>query len=180
MPTRNFQQGSFVAAEKLAPETLTKSHHPTQVSCAGCTIGCEHIYSVRGDGASIPDGVRLEYENLFALGPLCAIDDADTVLQASQRCDQLGLDSISAGGTIAFAMECAERGLIDAPWVRFGRAESLLKAIELIGQCDGLGDPFAEGNRRISRTIGQELISFALEVKGFEIPGYETIERCRQ
>ena len=80
-----------------------------------------------GDGQ-----VRLEYENLFALGPLCGIDDPEIVLAACKRCDELGLDTISAGGTIAFAMECAERGYIDEPWLRFGDGAALMRALELI------------------------------------------------
>ena len=70
----------------------------------------------------------LEYENLFALGPMCGVSEPDAVLAASARCDDLGIDTISAGGTIALAMECAQRGLIDAPWLRFGDAAALLRA----------------------------------------------------
>ena len=75
----------------------------------------------------------MEYENVFALGPLCGVSDPDDVFAASARCDELGLDTISAGGTIAWAMECAERGLIDAPWLRFGDGAALLRALDLIG-----------------------------------------------
>ena len=74
--------------------------------------------------------MRVEYESLFALGSLCGVGDADAVLRASQRCDELGLDTISAGGTIAFAMECVERGWLDEPWLTFGSGEALLRAIE--------------------------------------------------
>ena len=70
---------------------------------------------------------------LFALGPLCGVNDADAVIAASSRCDELGLDTISTGGTIAWAMECVEKGLIDAPWLRFGDADAMLRAIEEIG-----------------------------------------------
>jgi len=104
LPTRNFQSGEFADAASLAPEELSLTRSKTRESCVSCTIGCEHIYSL---GKS---GVRLEYESLFALGSLCGISDADAVLRASQRCDELGLDTISTGGTIAFAMECVERG----------------------------------------------------------------------
>ena len=99
------------------------------------------LYAI-GDG-----GVRVEYESLFALGSLCGVGDADAVLRASQRCDELGLDTISTGGTIAFAMECVERGLLDAPWLTFGSGDALLRAIELIGSREGLGDLLAEGSR---------------------------------
>ncbi|MCA9054984.1 MAG: hypothetical protein KDA75_14180, partial [Planctomycetaceae bacterium] len=112
LPTRNFQQGSFGDAAALAPETISSQFPRTRTSCAACSIGCEHIFHVGGDDRS---GVRMEYENLFALGPLCGVSDPAAVLEASRLCDECGLDTISAGGCIAFAMECAERGLIDAP-----------------------------------------------------------------
>ena len=70
---------------------------------------------------------------MFALGPMCGVSDPDAVLAASARCDDLGIDTISAGGTIAWAMECAERGLIDAPWLRFGDPAALLRALDEIG-----------------------------------------------
>jgi aldehyde:ferredoxin oxidoreductase len=120
--------------------------------------------------------VRLEYENLFALGPLCAVDDPDVVLEASRRCDELGIDTISAGGTIAFAMECVERGFIEGPdatWLRFGDGTALLKALEFIGTGEGLGALLAEGSRRMAREIGHNTIEFAPQVKGLEIPGYD-------
>jgi aldehyde:ferredoxin oxidoreductase len=132
-----------------------------------CTIGCEHIYSL-GD-----KGVRLEYESLFALGSLCGVGDGDVVLRASRRCDELGIDTISTGGTIAFAMECVERGLLDERWLTFGSGAALLKAIDLIGAREGLGQLLAEGSRRVAEVIGQGSIAFAPQVKGLEIPGYE-------
>src|SRR5579864_2465186 len=129
-------------------------------SCASCTIGCEHIYRVgRGKKA------RVEYENVFALGPMCGVSDPDAVLAASARCDDLGLDTISAGGTIAWAMECAERGLIDAPWLRFGDGDALLRAVGEIGARDGLGDLLAEGSRRAAEQVGQGSQAFAPHVK---------------
>ena len=173
LPTRNFQQGSFAGAENLAPETLSATRTHTRASCAACTIGCEHLYSLRNPESSGAAGIRLEYENLFALGPLCGIDNAETVLLASRRCDQLGLDTISTGGTIAFAMECAERGMLDASWLRFGDSDALLQAIELIGARRDLGELMSLGSRRMAEQIGQNSIAFAPQVKGLEIPGYE-------
>lgn len=177
LPTRNFQSGSFEGAAALAPETLSLSREKTRASCAACTIGCEHIYSLKTINADATSenesSVRLEYENLFALGPLCSVSDPQVVLQASKRCDELGLDTISTGGTIAFAMECAERGLIDEPWLRFGDGDALLRALELISRRDGLGDLLAEGSRLAAQQIGQGSLDFAPQVKGLEIPGYE-------
>ena len=169
LPTRNFQQGSFAGAAAIAPEQLSIAREKSRTSCAACTIGCEHLYGMRdGEGQ-----VRLEYENLFALGPLCGIDDADIVLAASRRCDELGVDTISAGGTISFAMECAERGYIDEPWLRFGNGQALLRALDLIVRGAGVGKLLAEGSRRMAHTVGRDSIQFAPQVKGLEIPGYD-------
>ena len=175
LPTRNFQQGSFAGARAVSPEELSVAREHSRKSCVACTIGCEHIYGI-GDGDSDRGqqaGVRLEYENLFALGPLCEIDDPDIVLTASQRCDELGIDTISAGGTIAFAMECAEREYLDAPWLRFGDGPALLRALEEIAGGVGLGPLLAEGSRRVALEIGHDTLSFAPQVKGLEIPGYD-------
>jgi aldehyde:ferredoxin oxidoreductase len=154
-----------------------------------CTIGCEHIYALTAPGVgsresgvgtarepaagSASRGVRLEYESLFALGSLCGVGDGDAVLRASQRCDELGIDTISTGGTIAFAMECVERGYLGEPWLRFGSGEAVLEAIELIGRREGIGAVLAEGSRRAALAIGHGSLAFAPQVKGLEIPGYE-------
>lgn len=169
LPTRNFQQGSFAGAAAISPERLTATREKTRASCAACTIGCEHLYGLRDGRGS----VRVEYENLFAFGPLCGIDDPDVVLEACRRCDAWGLDTISAGGTIAFAMECAERGDLDEPWLRFGDGAALLRALELIATGEGVGRLLAEGSRKAAAAIGRDTIRFAPQVKGLEIPGYD-------
>ncbi len=169
LPTRNFQQGSFQGAVAISPEEISVARDRTRASCVACTIGCEHLYSLKSGGGA----VRLEYESLFALGPLCGIDDSETILQASRRCDELGLDTISAGGTIGFAMECAERGLLDAPWLRFGDGDAMMRALDMIVNGEGIGPLLAMGSRGMAIEIGQDSIRFAPQVKGLEIPGYD-------
>ena len=88
LPTRNFQQSTFEHAEALSGEELNAARRVARRSCAACTIGCEHIFEAPGGE------VRLEYETLFALGPLCGIGDQAAVLQAARLCDELGLDTI--------------------------------------------------------------------------------------
>jgi len=167
LPTRNFQSGSFAGAEALAAEDLQSARERARSTCASCTIGCTHIY-----GFNRTDRTRIEYENLFALGSLCGVSDADAVLAASRRCDELGLDTVSAGGTIAFAMECGERGYLpEAP--RFGDGAGLLALLDDIAQRRGLGDLLAEGSRRAAIQVGRGSLDFAPQVKGLEIPGYE-------
>jgi aldehyde:ferredoxin oxidoreductase len=168
LPTRNFSAARFEGAPALGAEEIAELRQVARNSCASCSIGCEHIYKARGG-----EQARMEYENVFALGPLCGVSDADAVIAASSRCDELGLDTISAGGTIAWAMECVEKGLIDAPWLRFGDAEALLRAIEEIGAREGLGELLALGSRAASKEVGLGSEAFAPHVKGLELPGYE-------
>jgi aldehyde:ferredoxin oxidoreductase len=168
LPTRNFQQGQFAEADALSGESLNEARRVARNSCAACTIGCEHIY------ASTDGNVRLEYESVFALGPLCGIGDRDAVLRAARLCDQLGLDTISTGATVAFAMECAERELLKADGLRFGNGEMLLSLLPRIARRqEGLGDLLAEGTRRAAERIGGDAADFAPHVKGLELPGYE-------
>lgn len=167
LPTRNFQQGTFEGAAALSGEELSAAHRVARRSCAACTIGCEHIYAAPGGD------VRLEYETLFALGPLCGIGDRAPILEAARLCDRLGIDTISAGASIAFAMECAERGLLAAPGLRFGNADALLTLLGQIARREGLGDLLAEGTRRAAAAIGGNAADFAPHVKGLEMPGYE-------
>ena len=173
LPTRNFQAANFEGAPSLAEQPAESEvagmRKVARSSCASCTIGCEHIYRV-GRGQK----VRVEYENVFALGPMCGVSDPDAVLAASARCDDLGIDTISAGGTIAWAMECAQRGLIDAPWLRFGDSAALLRALDEIGAgSTPLGSLLGDGSKRASRTVGADSQAFAPHVKGLEMPGYE-------
>jgi aldehyde:ferredoxin oxidoreductase len=167
LPTHNFQEGQLAHAAGLSGEELNKARRVARHSCAACTIGCEHIYqSAEGE-------VRLEYESLFALGPLCGIGDRDVILRAARLCDQLGLDTISTGATIAFAMECGQRGLLDANGLCFGNADRLLSLLPQIARREGLGDLLAEGTRRAAARIGGDAPNFAPHVKGLELPGYE-------
>jgi len=159
-----FNALSALPGRNFGTETTTlalEDRAAVRDSCASCSIGCERIMTTK-DGRS----TRVEYESAFALGPLVGVDDPDEVLQASARCDELGLDTISTGGTIAWAMEAGVAG-----WLRFGDGEAVLRAIELIGARDGIGDLLAEGSRRASAELGHA--ELAMHVKGLELPGYE-------
>lgn len=171
LPVRNFQRGSLTSGVDITPETLSQNHVHRRSSCAACTIGCAHGYSIE-TGNSITM-VRTEYENLFALGPLCGVENADDAIHASHRCDQLGLDTISAGGTIAFAMECVQRGLLQVPWLQFGSAEAVLRALDLIACREGIGDQLARGSRHLANRLGGVALALAPQVKGLELPGYD-------
>jgi aldehyde:ferredoxin oxidoreductase len=180
LPTRNFQASTFVAAESLSGEELLRTHHAQTVGCASCTVGCEHLYQTMDGGPQVR--TRLEYESLYALGPLLGVGDPDVVLRLARQCDDLGLDTISAGGTIAWAMESVERGLMagEVPGRRgserlaFGAGEALPALLDAIARRQGdLGDLLAEGSRRAAARLGGGSGAWAMHVKGLELPGYE-------
>lgn len=174
LPTRNFGAGRFEDAEALAKHDLAPARTLARASCAACTIGCEHIYEV-GPGR----GVRLEYESLYALGPLCGVGDPELVLRAAEACDRAGLDTISTGGTIAFLMECAQRGALAADRLpsgrplAFGDGEAVVEAIAALVAREGLGELLALGSRRAAERLGGDAPAFAMHVKGLEMPGYD-------
>lgn len=177
LPSYNFRRSEFSGAERIAAEELQRTHLAKVSSCASCAVGCTHFYRALENGS--PDGTgRLEYETLYALGPLLGIDDPNFVIRAGALCDRLGLDSISTGATIAWAMECVERGLLTPSDtggldLRFGAGAAVLSAIEKVGRREGLGDLLAEGSRRAAGLVGGGSDAWAMHVKGLEMPGYE-------
>ncbi len=171
LPTRNFQQSTFDHAEALSGETLTVNNFSRRHGCASCTIQCERLFKALNG-----EEQRLEYETLFALGPLCGIKDPQAVLHAAQLCDQYGMDTISTGGTLAWAMECSERGLLPEAaelGLRFGQCDALFAAIGAIAERQGVGALLAEGSRRAALETGPDSQHWAMHVKGLELPGYE-------
>jgi aldehyde:ferredoxin oxidoreductase len=171
LPTRNFQQATFEGADALSGETLTETSFSRRHGCASCTIRCERLFK-----SQTQEEQRLEYETLFALGPLCGISDPACVLEAVGLCDRYGLDAISAGGTIAWAIESIEKGLLPdarALDLRFGHGAGVIAAIHAIARRDGVGALLAEGSRQAARETGGESGYWAMHVKGLELPGYE-------
>ena len=177
LPARNFQASQMDGLDALHGEALHSTHRTDKNACAACTIGCEHHYALRGADGDEARTVRLEYESLYALGPLCGIDDPDIVLHSSRLCDDLTLDSISTGATIAWAMECRQQGVdLGYPSEQvpaFGDGAALLRTIERIAHREGVGDLLAEGSRLAAEQIGQGSERWSLHVKGLELPGYD-------
>ncbi len=177
LPTRNFQQSTFEFSEEVSGEALYEGHFVKNAHCANCTIGCEKILTV-GSGEKKSTG-RMEYESAFALGPLVGVSDRETVIRASHYCDEMGMDTISAGATIAWAMECFERGLLTLDDtggldLNFGNSEIVLIILEKISnKNDKLGELLAEGSRIASESLGRNSQDWAMHVKGLEMPGYE-------
>jgi aldehyde:ferredoxin oxidoreductase len=178
LPTRNFTGAVFEGAERVTPEAARESRATfveLRAGCAGCPVQCEHMYVRRGRDRRA--AAASEYESVWAFGPNCGVDDLDAVLDAIALCDDYGLDTITTGATIAFAMEAAERGLLGDEGLgtplRFGNADVLRPAIEAIVAGEGLGALLREGVRAAAARLGPEAESFAMHAKGLELPGYE-------
>ena len=176
LPTRNFQGTHFEGASRLSAAELDPGRRVARASCASCTIGCEHIYAVGGGNS----GVRLEYESLYALGPMCGVDDPDAVLAAARACDDAGIDTITTGATIAFLMQCVEEGLVrdrlepSGRRLCFGDGAAVNEAIDaLVAGRGRIGELLALGSRRAAERIGGAAPEFAPHVKGMELPGYD-------
>ena len=176
LPTNNFRQSTFDGAEEVSGERFHQDHLVKNAHCATCTIGCEKIVTTTDRGATTQG--RVEYESAFALGPLVGVADPNTVIRASKLCDETGMDTISAGATVAWAMECFEKGILtfdDTGGVdlRFGNPDALTACLKMIADRRGLGDLLAEGSRRASESVGRGSDHWAMHVKGLEMPGYE-------
>jgi aldehyde:ferredoxin oxidoreductase len=165
LPTRNFQQSQFEHAEDISGEALTDKYLVKNASCWACPIGCTRISKtdkVEGEGP--------EFETTWAFGASCGVHDLAAIIEVNSLCNDLGLDTISAGSTVACAMELTEKGYLDSD-LRFGRADLLASTVEDIGYRRGLGNDLAEGSLRLATKYGAPELS--MSVKGLEMPAYD-------
>ena len=172
---RNWQSLVFEPADKWY-ETLQKYLVGTH-SCYGCVAHCTHEFKVTEGPYKGAWSSGVEWETLFALGSNCYNSDVSSIVKMNNMCGSYGLDTISTGVTLAFAMECHEKGLIrkgqmDGIDLRFGNPEAMVSMIDEIAQRKGFGDILAEGTRRAAKIIGKGAEKFAMHVKGLEIPAY--------
>jgi aldehyde:ferredoxin oxidoreductase len=181
LPTRNFGQSVFEAADKLAGERNYELFLKERDTCQACPVNCKQVFEHEDDDPRRrldPIYGGAEYEAMAAFGSCCLVDDNLAVLKANELCNRYGLDAISTGMSIAFVMECFEHGIITPADTgglefRWGDGELLLRAVELIAHRDGFGDLMAEGTARMSARLGPASEPFALTVKGQELPMHE-------
>ena len=178
LPTRNFTDATFEGAEKVSGEYLNEHFVKKIVGCATCAMRCDHI-AVVPEGPYKGSTSRMEFECLWALGPSCGVDRLDAIIEAMRLCNYYGVDGISAGVTVGFAMDLYEHGLItkekaDGIDLRFGNHEALIETIKKIGSREGwLGDILGEGTKRAAEKIGKDAYKYACHIKGLELPGYD-------
>ena len=158
-PTRNFQQGVFEGIDKV--NAIEQQKRVTSaVTCHMCPVACGNLTRAAEGPYEGISTEGPEYETFWAFGAQCGNSSIDAIVAADRLCDQLGLDTISTGSTIAFAMECAEKGLLttqelDGLDLRFGNHSAMVEMIRRIGSRQGIGDLLAEGVRRAAEQIGQ-------------------------
>jgi len=187
LPTRNHQETVFERAEDISGETLTETRLVANKACFACTIACGRVTALPGDAANKflvnthPRNWRIagegpEYENAWAMGADCGIGDLDALIKANWLCNDLGMDPISFGATLAAVMELYEKGHLTTQQtgmpLTFGNAEALVAMAEKTAYRDGFGDVLAEGSKRVTARFGHP--ELFMGVRGQEFPAYDS------
>ncbi|SDB96915.1 MULTISPECIES: aldehyde ferredoxin oxidoreductase family protein [unclassified Candidatus Frackibacter] len=174
LPTRNFQEGIFKEAEQISGESLADELLVKNKACAGCPIGCGRV-SLVPDGEYEGFGEGPEYETIWAFGADCDIDNLKAITKANFICNELGLDTITMGTTIACAMEMYEDGVLTDEEIglnlEFGNAQAMVEAVGLTGKREGIGDLLAEGSYRLAERYGKP--EYSMSTKKQEYPAYD-------
>lgn len=178
LPTRNYNEGQFEDYENISGETMTDTILKSRDTCYACTVRCKRIVETTCNGiAVLPRYGGPEYETVSTLGSYCGVADLNSIALANQICNQFGMDTISCGATISFAMECFENGLISSKdtgniELEFGNASAMVQTVEMIARREGFGDLLAEGSRRAAQLIGGNAGDYLITVKGSEAPAH--------
>jgi len=176
MPVNNFERAVFPDADKISGEYLNERFVAKIIGCSSCAMRCEHI-------AVVPEGpykgttTRIEYEPLWAMGPNCGVGNLDAILKGMDLSNYYGVDAISIGGIVSFAMDLYKHGLIGKDDVdlelNFGNHEAMLEMIKKISTREGFGDILAEGVRIAADKVGKGASKYAIHIKGVEMTGYD-------
>jgi aldehyde:ferredoxin oxidoreductase len=173
-PTRNFQQGQFEGWESIYGETLTKKYLVRAKPCFSCPIACGRVTRIP-EGPFQGEGEGPEYETIYSLGSDCGVDDLAALTKANYVCNELGLDTISMGSTIACAMELYEKGLLTESEtgmpLHWGDGNALVALTRLTGMREGFGNILAEGSLRLATRCGRP--ELAMVARGLDFAGYD-------
>lgn len=177
LPTKYWSEGRFEGFERINA-TAVKRMVKRSKACFACSVACGKVSEIKAGpyAGTVVEGP--EYETLFAFGSLCGNDSLESITKANEICDRVGIDTISAGNVIAFAMECYERGLItkedtEGEKLTFGNHEAIISVLRKIAYREGIGDILAQGVRKAAKIIGKDAEKLAVHVKGLEPPGYD-------
>ncbi len=186
LPTRNHQETVFEHAEAISGETLTDTRLVSNKACFSCTIACGRVATLPGDAAgkyavtTHPHNWNIagegpEYEAAWAMGSECGVGDLDALIKANWLCNELGMDAISFGATVAAAMELYEKGAVPLAEagipLNFGSGEALIAMAEKVAYREGFGTELAEGSKRMTEKFGRP--ELFMGVRGQEFAAYE-------
>jgi len=177
-PTKNFSAtGEFVPVDQLGEE-MTETRNVGSEACYGCPVGCSQLKMARTGAYAGILSEGPEFETLYSLGGMTGVDNIDSIIAADRLADELGLDTISLGATIGFAMELYEKGILGPDHtggleLHFGNHEAMITLLRLVAFREGIGDLLADGVKAAAEKIGKGADKYAMHVKGLELPGYD-------
>jgi aldehyde:ferredoxin oxidoreductase len=179
LPTRNWQVGMFDHEDKINGPALTENVLKDRVACFACPIACGRVSKIKTGKWAGKEGEGPEFESVVLLGSATDVDDLNAITMANFLCNEYGIDTISTGSVIAFAMECYEKGILTKEdtgglEIKFGDPDILVELTEKIGKREGIGDLLGEGAKRVSEKLGKGSEKFAMQVKGLELPAYDS------
>lgn len=178
-PTRNWQTGVFPELEEINAQALSEKVLVEPMGCFACPLRCGRRSEIRKGKYAGVRGEGPEFESVGTMGGQCHVTDLEAITMAHYLCDDYGLDTISTGGTIAFAIECYEKGILtrsdtDGLELGFGDADIVIELIHKIAKREGFGDLLAEGTRKMAHKLDKGSERFAMQVKGLELPAYDS------
>jgi len=178
-PTRNWQTGVCPFVDEINGTALKDKLSPSPKGCFACPVKCGRMSEIRQGPYAGQKGEGPEYESVGTFGGMCYVDNLEAITYAHFLCNDYGLDTISCGSTIAFTMECFEKGILtkedyDGFEINFGDAEKMVNLVHKIAKREGIGDLLAEGTKRMAEKLGQGSERFAMQVKGLELPAYDS------
>ncbi|TFG93064.1 MAG: aldehyde ferredoxin oxidoreductase, partial [Syntrophobacterales bacterium] len=177
-PTRNWQSGVFDQIDEMNGQAMTEKVLVKELSCFSCPIACGRGTAIKEGKWAGKSGEGPEYETTNMFGACCDISDMNAVTMANYLCNEYGIDTISAGSSIAFAMECFKKGILTRDMtggmdINFGDSDIIVELVEKIAMREGVGDLLAEGTKVMAERLGKDSSVFAMNVKGLELPAYD-------
>jgi aldehyde:ferredoxin oxidoreductase len=179
LPTRNYNEGQFESCEDISGGRMVETILKERDTCFACVVRCKRVVEIKeGAYRADPKYGGPEYETLGTFGSYCGVSDMAAIALANQMCNEYGVDTIAAGATIAFAMECFEKGVIikeqtNGLELKFGNAEAMIKALEMMLTADGeFGKILGQGSERAAKIWGNGAAEYLITVKGSEAPAH--------
>ncbi len=177
-PGKNFSAtGRFAPADKIGVE-VQETRNVGKEHCYGCPVGCSQLKMARTGAYAGILAEGPEFETMYSFGGTTGVDNIDAIIAADRLADELGLDTISAGATIAFAMELYEKGILSKEEtggleLNFGNDQAMVTLLRLMAFREGIGSILADGTKAAAEKIGKGSDKYAMHVKGLELPGYD-------